>query len=161
MKEQKRINKIKIIFYIVFVLIILIDQIAKLLIIQKNVIVIPNFLNLTYTQNTGVAFGILPNNLILIISANIVVLGLIIKFLRENKETMNYPVIISLMLILSGGVSNLIDRIFRGYVIDFIDINLFNFPVFNIADIFVTIGVLIFIVIIIKQLFFSNNKERI
>ena len=161
MKEQKRINKIKIIFYIVFVLIILIDQIAKLLIIQKNVIVIPNFLNLTYTQNTGVAFGILPNNLILIISANIVVLGLIIKFLRENKETMNYPVIISLMLILSGGVSNLIDRIFRGYVIDFIDINLFNFPVFNIADIFVTIGVLILIVIIIKQLFFSNNKERI
>ena len=155
---QKKINKIKIIFYILIVLIVVIDQVTKLLVIGKNIVLIPNFLSITYSQNTGVAFGILPNNLILIISANIVVLGLIIKFLRENKETMNYPVIISLMLILSGCVSNLIDRIFRGYVIDFIDINLFNFPVFNIADISVTIGIVVLFVVIVKQLFTKNEQ---
>lgn len=158
MEEQKKINKIKILLYIIFIFIIVIDQVSKILIAQKNIILIPDFFSLTYTQNTGVAFGILPSNLIIIIPANIVVLGLIIKFLRENKDTMNYPVIISLVLILAGGTSNFIDRIFRGYVIDFIHINLFNIPTFNIADISITIGIIILLIIIVKQLFFSKKE---
>ena len=158
MEKQKKINKIKILLYIIFIFIIIIDQVSKILIAQKSIILIPDFFSLIYTQDTGVVFGLLPNNLIIIIPANIVVLGLIIKFIKENKNTMNYPVTISLMLILAGGVSNFIDRIFRGYIVDFININLFTIPTFNIADISITIGIIILLISIIKQLFF-NKKE--
>lgn len=158
MEKQKKINKIRILLYIIFIFIIIIDQVSKILIAQKSIILIPDFFSLIYTQDTGVVFGLLPNNLIIIIPANIVVLGLIIKFIKENKNTMNYPVTISLMLILAGGVSNFIDRIFRGYIVDFININLFTIPTFNIADISITIGIIILLISIIKQLFF-NKKE--
>ena len=53
------------------------------------------------------------------------------------------------ILILSGSIGNLIDRVFRGYVIDFIDVNLFNFPNFNIADIAITLGIIYLIVLVI------------
>lgn len=155
---QKKISKIKVLLYIIFIFIIIADQVTKMLIVQKNIILIPNFFSLIYTQDTGVAFGLLPSKLIIIIPANIVVLGLIVKFLRENKDTMNYPIIISLVLILAGGTSNFIDRIFRGYVIEFIHINLFNIPTFNIADISITIGIIILLIIIVKQLFFSKKE---
>lgn len=157
---QKKISKIKVLLYIIFIFIIIADQVTKMLIVQKNIILIPNFFSLIYTQDTGVAFGLLPSKLIIIIPANIVVLGLIVKFLRENKDTMNYPIIISLVLILAGGTSNFIDRIFRGYVIDFIHINLFNIPTFNIADISITIGIIILLIIIVKQLFFSKKELK-
>ena len=63
--------------------------------------------------------------------------------LKENNEGLEIGVLISLVLILTGGISNLFDRIFRGYVIDFIDTNLLNFPSFNIADISIVIGIVV------------------
>ena len=66
---------------------------------------------------------------------------------------------ISLILVLVGGFGNLIDRIFRGHVIDFININLFNFPVFNMADIYITVGAIILLIVIIKQFFIKNELE--
>ena len=136
--------------------IILLDQITKAILIGKNTTVIPNVLNFTYTENTGVAFGIGSNNLILIIISNIVVLGIIIRFIKERKEQVNFSILFSLVLILSGGIGNLIDRIVKGYVIDFIDVNLFNFPNFNVADISIIIGIGILLIVIIKP-FFSKK----
>ena len=130
------------------IIIVFLDQITKYTLMGKNLTIIPNILNFTYTENTGVAFGIGANNIFLIIIVNIIVLGLIIDCMR--KERTNLKILIPLILIFSGGVGNLIDRIFRGYVIDFIDINLFNFPNFNIADICITIGIIFLIIIIIK-----------
>ena len=115
--------------------------------INKNIEIIPNFFNITYTQNTGAAFGIGSINIILIISI-LVVIGLIIVLIKEKKHITNY---IPFVLILSGSIGNLIDRIFRGYVIDFLDFNIFNFPNFNIADICIVVGIFILLYELIKK----------
>ena len=67
---------------IIGLIIILLDQITKILVINENIILIPNLLSFTYTQNAGTAFGIGSNNTIIIIILNIIVLGVIIKFLK-------------------------------------------------------------------------------
>lgn len=150
----------KALLIILGIFIILLDQITKAILIEKNITIIPNILNFTYTENTGVAFGIGSSNLILIIIVNIVVLGIIIKFIKERKEQVNFSILISLILILSGGIGNLIDRIVRGYVIDFIDINLFNFPNFNIADISISIGIISLIFILCNSILKEKKAEE-
>ena len=152
--------KKKIMLAITSLAIILLDQLSKLLIIDKSINLIPNILSFTYTQNTGVAFGLIDNNLIFVILFNIVILGIIIKFLKENNENIDFVVLVSLILILSGGVGNLMDRLLRGYVVDFIKLEFINFPVFNLADISVTVGVLILIIVIIKQMIINKNETR-
>lgn len=119
--------------YILMIILIFIDQITKILMINKRIVIIPNVLNFTYIKNPGVAFGIGKGYINLIIIINLLILVFIAIFLFKNSNKIKYT--IPYCLIISGGISNLIDRIFRGYVIDFIDINLFNFPCFNIADI--------------------------
>ena len=145
-------NRKKTIIIDIFILLIilLIDQLTKSILINKNISIIPNFLELNYTQNTGVAFGVGNKNILIIIILNILVLGLIIKFIKENE--LNNKILIPLFMVLAGGISNLVDRVFRGYVVDFININLFNFPNFNIADISISIGILILFFVIIKKL---------
>ena len=140
-------------------ILLLLDQIIKFIVINNNFTVIPGFLSLTYTENTGMAFGLNENNVILVILINIVILGIIIKFLKENIDKIDIVVFISLILILTGGFGNLIDRIFRGHVIDFIDVNLFDFPVFNIADIYIIVGAIILVISIVKQ-FFIKDEEK-
>lgn len=152
--------KKKIMLAITSLAIILLDQLSKLLIIDKSINLIPNILSFTYTQNTGVAFGLIDNNLIFVILFNIVILGIIIKFLKENNENIDFVVLVSLILILSGGVGNLMDRLLRGYVVDFIKLEFINFPVFNLADISVTVGVLILIIVIVKQMIINKNETR-
>ena len=138
------------------IIIVLLDQIVKVILIDKNIILIPSVLSFTYTQNTGTAFGIGNNNTMLIIILNIIILGIIIKLLKERKDGIELNTLLSLILILAGGISNLFDRIFRGYVIDFIDINLLNFPSFNIADISIVIGIVLLGIQILKNI---NQKE--
>lgn len=147
-------NKKKIGIIIVAV-IILLDQLTKMLMINKQLTIIPNLLEFTYTENTGVAFGIANSEIFLIILVSILILGIIVKFIKETQTDKN--ILLSLYFIIAGGISNLIDRIFRGYVIDFIDINILNFPNFNIADICITLGVFVLIFIIAKSLF-ENEK---
>ena len=133
--------------YILIIILILIDQITKIIMINKQIVIIPNVLNFTYIQNTGGAFGIGYINLITIL--NFLVLVSLLIFLLKNIDKIKY--IIPYCLIISGGTSNLIDRIFRNYVIDFIDVNLFNFPTFNIADICIIIGLFLVVVAVLKQ----------
>ena len=146
----------KIFLILLGIIIVFLDQITKYTLMGKNLTIIPNILNFTYTENTGVAFGIGANNIFLTIIVNIIVLGVIIDCIRKNQT--DFKILIPLVLIFSGGVGNLIDRIFRGYVIDFIDINLFNFPNFNIADICITTGIIFLITIIIKLT--KNDTEK-
>ena len=119
---------------------IIFDQLTKWLVItnikENSITVIQNILNFTYVENKGVAFGINSNGGISNIIISIFVIIIIIRFMVKQREMTNKFTNISLALILAGGFGNLIDRIFRGRVIDFID----NFPTFNIADILVVIG---------------------
>lgn len=121
---------------IVGVIIIILDQLVKFFVINKNIVVIPNFLKITYTENFGAAFGMGTKYIVLAFSI-IIIIGILVFMKKEKNKIKNYwPYI----LILSGAIGNLIDRVFRGYVIDFIDVNILNFPNFNIADICIVVG---------------------
>ena len=105
-------------------------------------VIVNGFLNLTYVENTGGAYGIGSGSTLIFIIANIVIIGVIIKFILLKKDKLNVQTLIAISAVIAGGIGNLIDRIFKGYVIDYIDINpLIKYPVFNIADMCVVIRV--------------------
>lgn len=150
-------NNKKNIYYISIILLIL-DQIIKI-IIQKNmslyqeIILIPNFFSLNYVKNTGAAFSILQNNssILLIISfLSVIILNYYI--IKEKNITKLSK--ISFGLLLGGIYGNLLDRIIYRSVIDYLSFSILNysFPIFNLADIGITIGVgLIIIETILKK----------
>lgn len=150
--KSKKINFLMIITIIA----ILLDQLIKIIIKSKifnsSIILIPHVLNLTYVQNTGAAFGIGSNSTSMFVAVNVVIIGLITYFIFSKKEELSKLILIALHLVLAGGIGNLIDRIARGFVIDYIDISpLIKYPVFNLADIFVAIGCLIIAVFLVKD----------
>lgn len=140
-------------FFIIGIIILIIDQITKVVMINKNISIIPNFLNFTYTKNFGGAFGIGSKYIVLIISI-LIIIGIIIYIVKYKEKIKNY---LPYTLIIWGSIGNLIDRIVRGYVIDFIDVNLFNFPNFNISDISIVLGVILIVYKIIKDIIFRKD----
>jgi len=144
--ENKRNTRNLVIFIILFVTVLVaIDQITKALIVNNiynlEIKIIDNLLKFTYIENTGGAFGIGQNNTMTFIITNIVVLGIVMRFVIIQKDKLDTKVLISLLMIFAGGVSNLVDRVCRGFVVDFIDItDIFKFPIFNIADVFLVVG---------------------
>jgi len=138
------INKIqtKLYFLSLSILIILIDQVSKFLIFYNYKKVInKDFLlfKLDFVKNYGAAFNIFSGNRIFLSSISIIFSILLIYFILRRK---NYNLLdfYSYSFILGGTLGNGIDRILRGFVIDFININIINFPVFNVADISINIG---------------------
>ncbi len=150
---------------IIAVLIVAVDQAAKLLVIcylkpLGSVSVIPHLLDFTYLENKGAAFGMLENKRWLFIACTAVALLLMIIFLiwkKSDSKLLNF----SLAFIIGGGIGNLIDRILYGYVVDFISLSFFP-PVCNIADYFVTAGTVMFIIYIlfISDRFKGSGKKR-
>lgn len=140
---QKIKNKSLISATIIAIILLLIDQITKAIIINNhiNITVIPNILDIHTVQNTGGAFGVGEGNTGMFIITNLVVLGLIIRFIYLQRDFMDKATLYTLFLILAGGFGNLIDRLLKGYVVDFINIfPKINFPKFNFADIYITVG---------------------
>lgn len=135
---------------------LIVDQISKILVVKfldlNSVTLIKNFFYLTYTNNTGAAFSILTDKRIFLVLAGIIIIILLIYYLKKHqiKNTINK---IAFALVIGGSIGNLIDRIIRGSVVDFIDIKIFsyNFPIFNLADTFITIGVLLLLININKE----------
>jgi signal peptidase II len=132
--------------FLCFLSIIALDQITKFLVKrylapEKSLILVKNFLSITYTTNTGASFGLFKGFNILFILISIVVLGFLI-FKYKNK----YWLPIS---ILCAGISgNLIDRVLLGYVVDFVDFGFW--PVFNVADSAISIGIVWLIILSFK-----------
>lgn len=142
-------NKITIIALFAFFL----DQIIKLLAVNylTSVSLIPGFLSLIYAKNEGVAFSMFWGNRWFIIIISILLIIFLIYTIKkeyiEKNENSNFKNITYGILI--GGIfGNLFDRIFRGYVIDYVSANLFgySFPIFNLADVFITIGVIFLLI---------------
>lgn len=106
-------------------------------------------INLTYLENRGAAFGILQDRRIFFILITVaIVLYLLYYFYKSYKINPNI-LNIALAMIISGALGNFYDRLINGYVVDFIEFSFINFPVFNIADIFVTLGCALMIIYII------------
>ena len=145
------------------ILLVVLDQASKIYLTLVNktspidLEVIRGFFRITYTCNDGAAFSILKGKRVFFIIMTIVVVSLIVYYLLKNK--VYWVEKYSLLLIISGAVGNLIDRIMYGYVIDFLDFIIFgyDFPVFNIADSFITIGA---IGLIISILFLNKEGEN-
>ena len=151
--------KKKIILMTLFLL--LIDISTKLLIDYKfNLMetreVIVNFFSITKVYNTGASWNILAGFRPLLIVITLIVLVIIYRY--QKTMVLNNRNILTLSLLYSGIIGNLIDRIFYGYVIDFLDFTIFNYnyPVFNFADICIVFGILLLIIEIIKK---EDNNE--
>lgn len=141
-------------------LVVLIDYILKILVIINlkpigSITIIPNLFSLTYVENKGAAFGMLSNARWIFIVFTIIVLIFLIAFLFYKKPK-SKMINISLILIIGGGIGNLIDRIFYGYVVDYLSLSFFS-PVCNFADYCVTIGAFL---LIIYLLFFSDYLKK-
>ena len=139
---------------------IVLDQLIKIIVdanmmVSQSIPVIQDVLHFTYVQNEGAAFGIFQSQRwILVGVTSVVILGGI--YLLAAKKLKSNFLIWSVALVIAGGVGNLIDRIFRHFVIDYIEVRLINFAVFNFADCCVVIGT----IMIVCYLLFSELWEK-
>ena len=150
-------NKIqtKLYFLSLSIFIVLIDQFTKYLILHKYKILInKDFLlfRLDFVKNYGAAFNIFSGNR-LFLSFISIIFAILLFYLILSKNTSKSIELFSYSFILGGTIGNGIDRILKGFVIDFINLNIINFPVFNIADISINIGFIFLLYSI-----FKNNR---
>lgn len=134
-------------FYIILAAVIIIaDIITKIaaerfLMPIETISVIDNFFHLTYVENKGIAFGMFSGGRVIFIIISVIVLAMLLTlFIKTKKEFRTVWMKCGTALVISGAVGNLIDRLFRGYVVDFLDFCIIDFPVFNVADIAVCVG---------------------
>ena len=153
-------NKFNLTLFFLFLTLVILDQVTKALVINffnlyDSVVLLP-VMNLTFVVNYGFAFGLLNNPSLNQILVSLVILAIIIYFLYLLIKTQDKIFQLTLTLILAGALGNFIDRIFRGFVIDFIDIYIgkYHWPAFNIADSCITVG---FVVLMINILFLNKK----
>lgn len=155
------------VYYIIALVIIAIDQVTKWIVVRtmelgEQITIIENFFYLTSHRNSGAAWGILQGQmLIFYIVTVIVVIGIIYYMQTYAKESKSLA--IGLSFVLGGAIGNFIDRLFHQEVVDFFDFVIFNynFPIFNVADSALTIGViLIIIVTIIDETKVKKGKDK-
>ncbi len=149
---------------LVVAVLVAIDLIIKSVVLKYlapvgSYILVENFLSLTYVENTGAAFGSFSNHTALLSAFTAVVLlvGLIYVLSGKIKSKVVYT---SLIMIISGGTGNLIDRITRGFVVDYIEPLFVRFAVFNFADILVTVGAAILIIYLIYDIIKDSKKSE-
>ena len=147
------------------ILLIVLDQISKVLIssnlaLGESLNLLP-FLNFTLIHNTGIAFSLFDEGgnisrwlLVIVVSAILVYL----LFLMYKKTPKNLLELMSLILIISGGLGNLVDRVFLGYVVDFVHVFYqdYSFYVFNMADSYITVGIILYF----SYFFFIERAEE-
>lgn len=147
------------IYIIIIVLGIILDRLTKNYAIN-NLIENPyngTLFNFTYLENRGAAFGILQDRRIFFIILTLAIVCALVYYFLKNYKTNPKVLNIALAMIISGAIGNFYDRLFQGYVVDFIEFAFVNFPVFNIADIFVTIGSILLIIYMIV----AEESEKI
>ena len=153
-------NKFNLALFFLFLTLVILDQVTKALVINffnlyDSVALLP-MINLTFVVNYGFAFGLLNNPSLNQILVSLVILAIIIYFLYLLIKTQDKIFQLTLTLILAGALGNFVDRIFRGFVIDFIDIYIgkYHWPAFNIADSCITVG---FVILMINILFLNKK----
>lgn len=150
------------IYYLVALVIFLLDQLSKWMVIRnmsvgESISIVPNVFYLTSLRNTGAAWNILEGQFIFFFIITVAVLAVVIYYMQ--KAGRKQPLLgLSLAFIIGGTVGNFSDRLFRGEVVDFIHVYIvhYNFPVFNLADSSLFIGVILLII----YLFLDGRKEK-
>ena len=137
------------------VLLVVADQVTKYLAVLKLKgkqpwIVLDGVFELHYLENRGAAFGMLQNQKLLFIFIAIVILTIIIYVLLKTPYQKKYVKLnLSLVFIASGAIGNLLDRVRFVYVVDFLYFSLINFPIFNVADIYVTLSAIYLVILLL------------
>ena len=150
------------IYIFLFLILLIIDQYSKFIVHSTlyagdTIPIIDNFFNLTYVQNRGVAFGLFQGKIDIVSILALIAIGLILFYFCKNFKKISFLERIAYTMIFSGAVGNMIDRLFRGFVVDMLDFRGIWSFIFNFADVWINIGV---ILIIIEHLIF-NRKKRV
>jgi len=152
-------------YFIITFIFFFIDLISKLVLsniftLNKSVKVIKNFFYITLAHNKGAAFSILEDKQILIIIITVIALFFIYKYM--NKEKMKKIESFAFSMITGGIIGNLFDRIIYGYVVDFLDFKIFgyDYPIFNLADTFIVVGVILLAINYIKEYYHERISSR-
>ena len=141
------------ILIVIFALLFLLIDIGSKLLVShflypnESIKIIDGFLQMTYVKNTGAAWSIFADKSFVVVILSAIIIGAISVYICKNKPRTSI-LKIAYALILGGAIGNFADRIFHGYVIDFIDVSIFgyDYPIFNVADCFIVMGVIILIV---------------
>lgn len=143
------------------------DQLIKLAVLGSSLVegdtftVIGNFLQFRYVENTGAAFSLFTDKteLLTVFSALVMLVGFYLIFARKIKSKV---MLASVVMIMGGGLGNLIDRVLRHFVVDYIEVLFIDFPVFNFADCFITIGEFVLVGYLVWDILrdFKKGKER-
>jgi signal peptidase II len=166
---KKPLQKIKIptmgLWSILIAASVLIDQISKLIVVKTlplhdSVVLIKGFFSFTHIQNRGAAWGMFSENrwVFLVATAIAIIILPIVLYKYRNIHALFG---ISMSMIIGGAIGNMIDRVFLGYVVDFLEFTFIDFPVFNIADVCIVIGTFMmaaYILFFDKVLFVDNKK---
>ena len=158
-----------ILYTIILLVLVEFDQITKRLAalkLTKPVVLIDNVLELQYLENKGAAFSLLNNSRIFFLIITAIFFVAAVWFFIRLPETRRYlPLRILTLLIAAGAVGNFIDRLVLSYVRDFIYFSLINFPVFNVADIYITVSGILFVIFILfvykdQDFYFLKNPKE-
>lgn len=162
MNKKKRILLLADIVF--WAILIFIDQLTKHFAViylkgQAPIVLIDGVLELNYLENRGAAFGMLQNQKFFFIFIAVIVLSVIVYVLLQTPNQRKYTKLhVLLVLIAAGAVGNMIDRFRYDYVVDFIYFSLINFPIFNVADIYVTCAAA-FLVILLLFVYKESDLE--
>lgn len=146
---------------IIVIIVLLIDFFTKIIFTNKELIIVKNLFNIKYCQNYGAAWSLFNNQVVGLIFISIIILLFLLKY--QKSFLLNKRNKIAFGLIYGGLLGNLLDRIIYGYVKDFISIIIFgyHFPIFNIADIAIVVGmILIFIAILKKEDIYGKTSSK-
>lgn len=147
------------IYVVITVLLVAADLATKQLVLKfltpiGDLPVIDGIFHLTYVENTGVAFGMFKDmRFMFIIISLIVLIVLAVYFIKSKKRTVWLQ--LGTAMIYGGAIGNLVERIFRGFVVDFLNFEIIGFPVFNVADICVCAGA---VMVLVHCLFLSSDE---
>lgn len=150
--------------FLIMILSVAVDQVTKHLAITHladigSYPVIPNILHFTYVENRGAAFGLLANHRWVFMIFSSVAIVLILVWLLRDK-TMGPWLRTAGALIVGGGIGNMIDRLFIGYVVDFIDFVCIRFYVFNVADSCVCVGCAMFVLGVLRMEYLESKRKK-
>lgn len=141
-------------YFFIIIFVVGIDQSTKylaqtILLPVNSVPLVQGIFHLTYARNTGAAFSILQDTQIILIPVTGVIIVGIICYMIKIRNKRNVLLKLSLALISGGALGNFIDRVRLGYVTDFFDFTLISYPIFNFADVFVVLGVILLAYIVL------------
>ena len=148
------------IYLAIAALVVVADQVIKFFVSANlkpigSTVAIPHLLDLVYVENRGVAFGMFKDmRWIFVALTSVVILVFIVMLIKNGNKSKLFS--ISAALIIGGGISNLIDRVFLGYVIDYLQLSFFT-PVCNFADYCISVGT---VLLVVYLLFFSDMKDE-